>query len=534
MNEQVLSEVAFADLPLDPSLKDSLAEIKFTHCTPIQALSLPHALEGKDVAGQAQTGTGKSAAFLLATMHRLLTKPAPEDRRQNQVRALILAPTRELAIQIHKDAMDLGSQTGLRLGLAYGGTGYESQRKVIEDGVDILIGTPGRVIDYFKQRVFDLKICDVVVMDEADRMFDLGFITDVRYLLRRCPPPDQRLGLLFSATLSCRVTELAFEHMNEPVEVKVESENVTADRVRQVMYHTANTDKIPLLIKLLKEMEAHRTLIFVNTKRAADRVCGYLLGNDIPSSVLSGDVPQNKRQHLLKDFGSGKLDVLVATDVAARGLHIPDVSHVVNFDLPQDAEDYVHRIGRTARFDAEGDAISFACEDYAYSLPDIEQYIEQKIPLEHYDPFDLPELKKPVRVRNRLEDKDGGRGRGGGGGRDRDGRGRRDGGGGRGGRGRGRGHGDSRSGRRDDGDRPPREARSENAPAKNREGSGTDQPRRSRGEKAALFSTPPGGNTPQEPRNSDGAPSEDNGPRQRRRRRRGRGNGDGAPSDAGS
>ena len=401
IQEQVVSEVAFADLPLVEPLQRALAEIDFTYATPIQALSLPIALQGKDVAGQAQTGTGKTAAFLLATMNRLLTLEEIEDRRVNEPRALILAPTRELAIQIHKDAVAFGKHTGLRLGLAYGGTGYESQRQTIAAGVDILIGTPGRIIDYFKQGVFGLEAMDVIVMDEADRMFDLGFIKDVRYLLRRFPPADDRLGLLFSATLSCRVTELAFEHMNDPETVKVESDNVTADRVRQVVYHTANEDKTALLIRLLREMDAHRTLIFVNTKRVADRLCGYLLGNGIESEVLSGDVAQNKRQRLLKAFEAGSLQVLVATDVAARGLHIPGVSHVFNFDLPQDAEDYVHRIGRTARFDAEGDAISFACEDYAYSLPEIESYIERRVPLGHYDPAELPELERPHRVDNR-------------------------------------------------------------------------------------------------------------------------------------
>ena len=410
IKDDIVSEVAFADLPLVESLQRALAEIDFTHATPIQALSLPIALQGKDVAGQAQTGTGKTAAFLLATMNRLLTLGEIEDRRVNEPRALILAPTRELAIQIHKDAVAFGKHTGLRLGLAYGGTGYESQRITLQNGGDILVGTPGRIIDYFKQGVFGLEAIDAIVMDEADRMFDLGFIKDVRYLLRHCPPPDDRLGLLFSATLSCRVTELAFEHMNDPETVKVESDNVTADRVRQVVYHVANQDKTALLIHLLRAMDASRTLIFVNTKRVADRLCGYLQGNGIQSEVLSGDVAQNKRQRLLKEFEGGSLQVLVATDVAARGLHIPDVSHVFNFDLPQDAEDYVHRIGRTARFDAEGDAISFACEDYAYSLPEIEAYIDKKVPSANYDPMDLPELERPHRVDNRPG---GGRGRGG-------------------------------------------------------------------------------------------------------------------------
>ena len=357
---------------------------------------MPLTLAGKDVAGQAQTGTGKTAAFLIATFNHLLKHPADKDRKQSQVRALILAPTRELAIQIHRDATKLGQHTGLVLGLAYGGTDYDRQRQQIADGVDILIGTPGRIIDYFKQHVFDLRKAQVVVLDEADRMFDLGFIKDVRFLLRRCPPPEKRLGLLFSATLSLRVNELAYEHMNNPEHVQVEPEQVTARHVRQVLYHTANEDKIPLLLGLMKSIDAQRTIVFVNTKRDAEKVWSYLEGNGFKSAILSGDVPQKKRQSLLKSFQAGELAILVATDVAARGLHIPDVSHVFNYDLPQDAEDYVHRIGRTARLGAEGDAISFACERYVYSLPEIEAYIGESIPVEPVSDAMMVKPEPPV------------------------------------------------------------------------------------------------------------------------------------------
>ena len=226
-------------------------------CTPIQAETLPVALTGQDVAGQAQTGTGKTAAFLVAVYNHLLTHPASEQRKKNQPRALILAPTRELAIQIRDDATIIGKHTGLSLALAYGGTGYDEQRDAIAAGVDVLVGTPGRLIDYFKQHVYDLKMVQAVVLDEADRMFDLGFIKDIRFLLRRCPPPEKRMGLLFSATLSHRVQELAYEHMNQPVHVDVVPEKVTADRVRQMLYHTANEEKIPLLIGLLSHTDPH-------------------------------------------------------------------------------------------------------------------------------------------------------------------------------------------------------------------------------------------------------------------------------------
>jgi ATP-dependent RNA helicase RhlB len=221
-----------------------------------------------------------------------------------------------------------------------------------------------------------------MVLDEADRMFDLGFIKDIRFLLRRMPKPEHRLSLLFSATLSYRVTELAYEHMNNPQKVEIVPEQVTAEMVEESVYYPAQEEKVPLLLGLLQRDKPSRSIIFVNTKRVADLVWGYLEGNGYPTAVLSGDVPQKKRQHLLERFATGELPVLVATDVAARGLHIPDVSHVFNYDLPQDAEDYVHRIGRTARAGASGNAVSFACEEFAFSLSEIEEYIGHKIPME--------------------------------------------------------------------------------------------------------------------------------------------------------
>ncbi|MCP4994609.1 MAG: ATP-dependent RNA helicase RhlB [Gammaproteobacteria bacterium] len=398
MTDKHLSDTLFSQFNLRDELMQGLATAGFTYCTPIQAETLPLALEGQDVAGQAQTGTGKTAAFLLAAYQRLLENPPSESRRPNQPLALMLAPTRELAVQIHKDAEVLGQYTDIKLGLVYGGTGYESQRRQLEEGVDILIGTPGRLIDYLKQKVYDLSEAQVVVLDEADRMFDLGFIKDIRFLLRRCPPPEKRLGLLFSATLSYRVTELAYEHMNHPKSVKIEAETMTAEGVEQRCYMTANEEKIPLLIGLMRHMDPTRSIVFVNTKRAADKVWGFLEGNDIKAAVLSGDVPQKKRLSLLNQFQTGELPVLVATDVAARGLHIPDISHVFNFDLPEDAEDYVHRIGRTARAGASGDAISFACETYSFSLPEIEEFIGRRIPMEGVSNELLAEIDPGSRV----------------------------------------------------------------------------------------------------------------------------------------
>jgi len=392
MTDTHLSSLTFDSLPLQPSLAQGIAEAGFVRCTPIQAQTLPSALEGRDIAGQAQTGTGKTAAFLVALYESLLSKPAPADRPRTSVRALVVAPTRELAVQIHKDAAVLGRHTGIPLAVVFGGTDYDKQRKQLQDGVDVLVGTPGRILDYLKQGVYDLKHCQVLVLDEADRMFDLGFIADIRYLMRRLPPPQQRQSMLFSATLSQRVLELAYEHMNEPELVRIEPDKVTIDRVRQAIYFPAMQEKIPLLVLLLRQTEAHRTMVFVNTRRMAERLEASLRANGFSAQAISGDVPQPKRLRFLREFHEGALAVLIATDVASRGLHIPDVSHVFNFDLPQDCADYVHRIGRTARAGATGDAISFGCEEYAISLPDIETYIGHKIPVESYDPAQLPKL----------------------------------------------------------------------------------------------------------------------------------------------
>ncbi len=414
MNNTHLTQIRFSNLELSDSILRSLKDAGFDHCTPIQRKALPLSLRGKDVAGQAQTGTGKTAAFLLATFQYLINDddtpdddspgvegPAPKspakNKKGNNPRAIILAPTRELAIQIHKDALQLGKHLNLNLALIYGGTDYQKQLDSIKSNIDIIIGTPGRIIDFYRQNIFTLDNVKVTVMDEADRMFDLGFIKDIRYLLRRMPPPDQRLNMLFSATLSYKVTELAYEHMNNPVLIRIESEEVTSKAIRQSAFCPSNEQKIPLLVGILNQHRPQRSIIFVNTKRCAEHLDDALNANGYKTAALSGDVPQDKRQRLLSDFQENKITLLIATDVAARGLHIADVSHVFNYDLPQDVEDYVHRIGRTARFGASGVAISFICEHYAYSMPDIEEYIEQKIPVLPITADLLAEIVKPER-----------------------------------------------------------------------------------------------------------------------------------------
>jgi ATP-dependent RNA helicase RhlB len=398
MTGQHLSDQRFSDFDLPVEVQQGIETSGFEFCTPIQAATIPILLEGRDVAGQAQTGTGKTAAFLIATFTKLLHESAHPKRKANQPRALILAPTRELAIQIHKDAVALNEACGFELGLVYGGVDYEKQRRRLREGVDILIGTPGRLIDYLKQNIFNLRETQALVLDEADRMFDLGFIKDLRFILRRCSKPEKRLNMLFSATLSFRVMELAYEHMNSPEEIEIKSEQVTADRVDQQVFYPANDEKIPLLLGVMAKFNPARSMVFTNTKRAAESVTAWLNSNGHKAALLSGDVPQNKRQRLLGEFKKGDYSVLVATDVAARGLHVSNIEYVFNFDLPQSAEDYVHRIGRTARAGKSGHAISFACEDTSFYLPEIEEYVGQKLPMGQVSDFLLRELKHPGKI----------------------------------------------------------------------------------------------------------------------------------------
>lgn len=371
----------FSDLKINEYIMKGIEDSGFTECTQIQAMTLPVSLAGKDVAGQAQTGTGKTAAFLVAMFTRLLESKNVKESRSNP-RALILAPTRELVAQIEEDALALGGYAGLKAVAVYGGVDYQKQRDALKDGVDVLIATPGRFIDYLKQKIFSLKEVEVMVLDEADRMFDLGFIKDIRFIMRRLPPYYKRQTMLFSATLSHRVKELAYEHMNNPEYFYIKPEQVTAEKVEQRIYNVSKKEKVSLLLGLLKEEKWGKTVIFINTKREGEILASKLKWNGYDNGILTGDIPQNKRLRILEEFKKGHLPILVATDVASRGLHIDGVTHVLNYDLPQDAEDYVHRIGRTARAGAEGKAVSFACEDYVFHLEDIEKYIGIKIPLE--------------------------------------------------------------------------------------------------------------------------------------------------------
>ncbi|NTV48268.1 MAG: DEAD/DEAH box helicase [Geobacteraceae bacterium] len=397
----------FDELPIPEQVLRGITETGFSICTPIQEQTLPTTLKGIDIAGQAQTGTGKTAAFLISLFARLLANEHPVGRP----RALILAPTRELVVQIEADAKQLGAHCGFAVQAIYGGVDYMKQKNALLDGADIIVGTPGRLIDYLKQKIYSLKDIEVLVIDEADRMFDLGFIADLRYILRKLPPFEKRQNMMFSATLNPRVMELAYEFMNSPTKVSVTPETMTAERVEQLLFHCSRKEKFSLLLGLLRREGMARTMIFMNTKREAEHLHNLLNANGFPCKVISGDVEQRKRMKILDNFKDGTLPILIATDVASRGLHIDGVSHVINYDMPQDCEDYVHRIGRTARAGAEGKAISLADEDGAFFLEAIEEYIKAKIPTEWADDelyvLDYVRTPRPKRVQDLKRDKPG-------------------------------------------------------------------------------------------------------------------------------
>ena len=368
----------FTEFDLSDEILKGIENAGFVRCTPIQELALPITLAGEDIAAQAQTGTGKTAAFLITLFQHLLKMGK---RKPGIPSALVLAPTRELALQIYQDGQVLGKYTGLKMVAVFGGIDYQKQASQLREGVDIVIATPGRLIDYMKQKAFIPERIRILVVDEADRMFDMGFIRDLRYILRRLPSYDQRQSMLFSATLSSRVLELTYEYMNLPKEIYVTPDEITVETVEQSLFHVAKHEKLRLLLGVLKNEPWERVLIFANTKATVEWLSVKLKGNGYPVKGLSGNLNQRQRLKIINQFKSGDLKILVATDVASRGLHVEEISHVINYDLPQDREDYIHRIGRTARAGMSGKAISFACEEYVYSLEAIEEYLGEKIPV---------------------------------------------------------------------------------------------------------------------------------------------------------
>jgi len=366
----------FSELNLHQDLMLGIEEAGFTDCLPVQERTYEHTLKGKDVMVQSQTGSGKTAAFLVS-IYQLFT----EDSYKYQKRALIIAPTRELAVQIEDEAKILGVRLPFRTGCFYGGVGYEQQEHLLQKGVDIVIGTPGRLIDFNQSRKLNFGDIGILIIDEADRLFDMGFLPDIRRMVKKMPDINHRQTMLFSATLTGRVRELAMEYMNDPVEIEVAPEQVTVDTVTQCLYHVARNEKLSLLLGLMKKENPSSALIFTNMKTTAVRVARQLEHNGFGCEYIIGDLPQKQRLKIINAMKSGKIHILVATDVAARGLHINDLDLVVNYDLPADPEAYVHRIGRTARAGKKGKAITLVCERYVYGLEAIESLINMKIPV---------------------------------------------------------------------------------------------------------------------------------------------------------
>jgi|GEM_PF-43190 len=373
-----LTATRFVDFDLPPEIMEGLDKAGFEYCTPIQAQAIPVAMSGLDIAGQAQTGTGKTTAFLVPLLNRLLTGKPLET---GVPRALIVTPTRELALQIHEDALVLAEATNLRQVLVIGGMDYKEQAELLATAPEIVICTPGRIIDYLQQGVFKTKGIEVAVVDEADRLLDMGFIKDLKYLLGKLPPFTQRQTMLFSATLDERVLELTYEFMNPPQYITAEPDKSTKVNIAQELYHVGRDEKLTLLMGLLRREEHRRVIIFANTKSGVEWLSKKLTMNGFQAEGITGDLPQPKRLKLMEAFKENRLQILVATDVASRGIHVDDVSHVYNYDLPQDAENYVHRIGRTARAGHEGKAVSFGCEDYVFHLEAIENLLGEKIPV---------------------------------------------------------------------------------------------------------------------------------------------------------
>lgn len=376
--DQVEGKLRFHDIGLPDQVMHGIAEAGFTYCTPVQAEALPHLLEGKDLVANANTGTGKTAVFLIAVLSKILNAAQPQEK--GRTRALIIAPTRELVMQITKDGQRLSKYCPVTLAPVYGGTGYQKQMDDLrEKGADIVVATPGRLLDFCNKRVVDLSGVQTLVVDEADRMLDMGFIPDVRRIVGRLPDKTSRQTLMFSATITAEVKRLADQWCREPVNVAIEAEQVAVESIDQKVYLVTSDEKYRILYNIITNEGSGRMLVFANQKAEARRLYERLRRNNIDCTLLTGDVPQNKRTQRLERFRSGNIEVLVATDVAGRGIHVEGITHVINYSLPYEPEDYVHRIGRTGRAGAEGISISFACEEESFILPDIEEFIGRKL-----------------------------------------------------------------------------------------------------------------------------------------------------------
>ena len=387
--------MSFEEFNLSQPVLDGIRDAGFTEPTKVQVESLKHSLAGRDVTVQSQTGTGKTAAFLIS-IFELLTQ---HERFQGR-RALVVAPTRELAVQIEDEANLLGKHMGLRAACFYGGVGYVKQEKAVAEGVDIIIGTPGRLLDFKQSGKLDFKQIGICVIDEADRLFDMGFYPDIKRIMKGLVDRKERLTMLYSATLSIRVLNIAWEYMNDPAEVEIEPEHVTVQSVEQKVLHVGREEKMRALLGIIEKEQPGTCLIFSNTKTGAEQVAKRLEMNGYSARFIMGDLPQRKRLQIIEGMKDGKTRFLVATDVAARGLHIDNLDLVVNYDVPEDSESYVHRIGRTARAGQSGRAYMLACERYVFGLEPIEQLIGMKIPVERVDEFlEVEDSSEGVHIR---------------------------------------------------------------------------------------------------------------------------------------
>lgn len=398
----------FTDLNLNDKLMKGIEEAGFTTLMPVQEETLEHTLKGRDAYVQSQTGTGKTAAFLITIFHSFLEKNDPRKKK----RALIVAPTRELAIQIEKEAKILGHHLDFKIGCFYGGVGYNTQERLLKEGVEIIVGTPGRLLDFHQKRKLDFNRINIVVIDEADRMFDMGFLPDIRRILDNISRGSVGQAMLFSATLDATTRSIAREYMKNPTKIEIMPEQITVDTITQMLYHVSEREKMNLMLGILKNELPRNALIFTNMKHEADRVARHLEHNGYKCQHISGDLPQSKRLQVINHFKSGKLPFLVATDVAARGLHIDDLELIINYDLPWDCENYVHRIGRTARAGKSGKAISLVCEKYVYNLEAIETFIGVKIPVAYAeDNLFLEDKAEGMNIGKSMRSSRGGRGK---------------------------------------------------------------------------------------------------------------------------
>lgn len=378
--EPVEDKNRFHDFDLPLTVMHGIADLQFNYCTPIQALTLKTTLAGRDAIGRAQTGTGKTAAFLITILNNLLKDGRKPKWKPGVPRALVIAPTRELVMQIARDGRELAKYCPITVKEVFGGMDYDKQQKELEVGPsDIIIATPGRLLDFQKRRVVDLRQVEILVIDEADRMLDMGFIPDVTRIVQATPRKEQRQTLMYSATLTPEVKRLAERWCTDPSNVEIEPEQVAVDTVEQIVYMTTDHEKYAVLYNMLTKENLEKVLVFTNRKDETRRLTERLRRNNIRCAMLSGDVAQKKRTTTLEKFRNGEIKVLVATDVAGRGIHIEGITHVFNYTLPYEAEDYVHRIGRTGRAGHAGIAISFADEEGGFYLPAIEEYIGTKL-----------------------------------------------------------------------------------------------------------------------------------------------------------